>query len=47
MYIEHEIYHMAYNKVLNRLKYHQLIEGAMSKWGDYITFSGILRNKEY
>ena len=47
MYIEHEIYHIVYNKVQNCLNEYQFIEGTMSEWDGYITFSNILRNKVY
>ena len=47
MYIEHEIYHMGYKTVRNRLNEYQFIEENMSKWDYFITFSEILRNKGY
>ena len=46
-YIEHEIYHKAYNKVRNCLNDHIFIEGTMINWGDNITFSEVLSNNIY
>ena len=43
-YIDHEIYHMAYNKIRNRLNDNLFIEKTLSKWDDYITISEILSN---
>ena len=37
-YIEYEIYHTAYNKVINLLNGHVLVERTMSTWDDYIIF---------
>ena len=47
MYIEHEIYNMAYNKVQNIINDYKFIERNISKWDDSITVSEILRNKRY
>ena len=44
LYIDYEIYHMAYNKKINRLNENLFLEETMSKWDVYITFSGILSN---
>ena len=41
-YIENEIYHMAYNKIIYCLNENLFIEVTMSKWGEYITFWEIL-----
>ena len=43
LYTEHEIYHMAYNNVINLLNDHLFIEGTMIQQDDYITFLEILR----
>ena len=36
LYVEHEIYSMAYNKKINSLNDHIFIQNKMSKWGDNI-----------
>ena len=43
MYIEYEIYHMAYNKMINRLTDHIFIKPTMSMWHDDDTSREIKR----
>ena len=47
MYIEHEIYHMAYNKLRNSLNDYQFIYGHMIKWDGFITFCENMSIKRY
>ena len=47
MYIEHEIYHMAYKKLQNRLNEYQFIEWNIGKWDGFITLCENIKNKGY